>query len=296
MATTVDWDTGVITVQQADMTFLGGNVYELDVDALRLELKALEASEAGQPFEDTHRHNTEVLLSGVRYVRTLEVINGYTLTISPGTQYQVSCKGANHNLQDVYNNLGGPTLLPNNSAGSIVVETGTSGLTAAESAALLAIEVSVTNIEGNIATIQTDIGLIQADISLIHKILRNRKVTFKSGANVGKMFIYDDAIAIAIASSGGVATVTHTSHGYANGKTVLIQGANETEYNGSHVISNVTANTYDYTLVGTPASPATGFITEEALLLIAQIYEDDAFTIPYQGSGLEAQTRLADAP
>lgn len=61
--------------------------------------------------------------------------------------------------------------------------------------------------------------------------------------------------------SGSTATATVTAHGYANGQSVLMAGANETEYNGTFVISNVTTNTFDYTVTGTPATPATGTIT-----------------------------------
>jgi hypothetical protein len=60
---------------------------------------------------------------------------------------------------------------------------------------------------------------------------------------------------------GTTATATSTAHGYANGNTVTIAGAVETEYNGTYTISNVATDTFDYTIVGTPASPATGTIT-----------------------------------
>ncbi len=63
-----------------------------------------------------------------------------------------------------------------------------------------------------------------------------------------------------ITRSGQTATATSTAHGYANGNSVLMSGANQTEYNGTFVISNVTTNTFDYTVTGTPATPATGTI------------------------------------
>lgn len=64
--------------------------------------------------------------------------------------------------------------------------------------------------------------------------------------------------AIAITSVSTTATVTLTGHGFYTGQTVTISGATQTNYNGSFVISNVTANTFDYTLAGVTASPATG--------------------------------------
>lgn len=60
---------------------------------------------------------------------------------------------------------------------------------------------------------------------------------------------------------GTTATVTCNSHGYTAGNTVTIVGANETAYNGTFTISNVTTNTFDYTVAGSPATPATGTIT-----------------------------------
>ena len=56
------------------------------------------------------------------------------------------------------------------------------------------------------------------------------------------------------------ATVTITAHGFSNGNEVIISGATQTDYNGSFVISNVTATTFDYTVTGAPATPATGTI------------------------------------
>ena len=66
---------------------------------------------------------------------------------------------------------------------------------------------------------------------------------------------------VSITSSGGTASVSHTSHGMSNGDYVAIRGADQQEYNGVNQISNVSANAYDYTITGTPASPATGTIT-----------------------------------
>ena len=66
------------------------------------------------------------------------------------------------------------------------------------------------------------------------------------------------AQSVSITRSGSTATVTLTSHGFSNGDEVTITGATQTEYNGSFIISNVATNTFDYTVTGTPATPATG--------------------------------------
>ena len=67
-----------------------------------------------------------------------------------------------------------------------------------------------------------------------------------------------------ITRSDSTATATIAGHGYANGDWVLIRGATEPEYNGVFVISGVTTDTFDYTVAGTPATPATGTITAQA--------------------------------
>jgi hypothetical protein len=69
-----------------------------------------------------------------------------------------------------------------------------------------------------------------------------------------------DRATVTITAVTTTATVAHTSHGYSNGDTVKIYGANESDYNGHFVISNVSANAYDYTMGGSPSSPATGTI------------------------------------
>ena len=53
------------------------------------------------------------------------------------------------------------------------------------------------------------------------------------------------------------ATATSTSHGYLVGDNVVVTGAAQNEYNGTKKITGVTANTFDYTVTGTPTTPAT---------------------------------------
>ena len=102
MAISVNWGTKVIAIPKADMTLTNPSpeTRELDVDQLRLDLKALEWGEEGMPFLDTHRHNTEVTLAGVVYARIFEIINGYTIEFEDG-QYIVDMVNANHNVIDV---------------------------------------------------------------------------------------------------------------------------------------------------------------------------------------------------
>ena len=76
MAISVSWPTGVISIPQSYLTSLGSGVYSLDVDALRLDLKALEDDEEGIVGPDTHTHNTEVTMSGTTYSPFVSLIKG----------------------------------------------------------------------------------------------------------------------------------------------------------------------------------------------------------------------------
>jgi hypothetical protein len=63
-----------------------------------------------------------------------------------------------------------------------------------------------------------------------------------------------------ITRTSGTATATSTAHGYSNGDTVVISGADQSDYNIAAVISNVATDTFDYTVANTPTTPATGTI------------------------------------
>jgi len=126
MAISINWATKVITVPQADLTLVSGSIYSLDVDVFRLALKNLEDDVEGIVWPDTHRHNTEVSLSGATYARSVEIINGYTITFENGS-YTVKCEGANHNIGDV-KNVNSVSLIIGNSAGLISVNTGSAVL------------------------------------------------------------------------------------------------------------------------------------------------------------------------
>lgn len=146
MAISINWSTYVIAVPQADLTPLGGSQYELDVDWFRLQLKDIEDSEEGMVQPDTHRHNTEVVLSGVTYSRFVEILSPYTITFQDtGSPYTIKCVGANHNIAD-RKNVNNVSLIIGNSAGLITVASG-SGLDAGQDAKLTGIYAQLTAIE-----------------------------------------------------------------------------------------------------------------------------------------------------
>lgn len=105
MAITIDWPTGVINVPKSDMVLIQSSpteIRQLNLDTFRLELKNQEDSEEGMPWPKTHNHNTALNVGGVILSRTVEIINGYTVTFEDG-QYAVNLVGANSNVGDRIN-------------------------------------------------------------------------------------------------------------------------------------------------------------------------------------------------
>ena len=69
-----------------------------------------------------------------------------------------------------------------------------------------------------------------------------------------------DKSVTSITRATATATVTCTAHGFTSGDQVNIRGANQSEYNGDFLITVTDANTFTYTVSGTPATLATGTI------------------------------------
>jgi hypothetical protein len=70
---------------------------------------------------------------------------------------------------------------------------------------------------------------------------------------------YQDTVSIS--NSGTTATVTHTAHGMLTGDKVLIEGGDQFYNRGVFTITVTGANTYTYTMAGTPGASPTGTIT-----------------------------------
>jgi len=135
MVYSVNWPTKVVTIPKADLTVVTASpeVYELDVVTFWQNIHDIQDGE-GITYDTIMRSNAPVTISGVTYVRSVEVINGYTIEFEDG-QYQVNLVGANNNLLDarVQNQV---SLNPSNSGGAVVVEGNPSGLTDAQEVVL----------------------------------------------------------------------------------------------------------------------------------------------------------------
>lgn len=78
-------------------------------------------------------------------------------------------------------------------------------------------------------------------------------------------------------SSGGIAQASLTSaHNFATGMQVTISGAVETEYNGTFTIVVTSQTGFQYSITGTPTSPATGTILASADFASVNIQASDA--------------------
>lgn len=77
------------------------------------------------------------------------------------------------------------------------------------------------------------------------------------GTLVGTASLIGQLLIMNSLTSSGTTATAHTAsgNGLANGQTVVISGASNSTYNGTFVISNVTTNSFDYTIPTTATSP-----------------------------------------
>lgn len=72
---------------------------------------------------------------------------------------------------------------------------------------------------------------------------------------------------VTITQTGGTATVTHTAHGLSTNQKVIIDGANENNYNRIKTITVTGINAYTYPIDSGTTSPATGTIISTAVII-----------------------------
>lgn len=162
----------------------------------------------------------------------------YTFTNLTFTGY-----GANDsNTASIYNDSGGAVTITNSGSTGITVRNETGSSTTVQASATTTVNVATTT----------------------GTAIENARVYLEASNGTGPL-PYQDTVTIT--RSGSTASVSHTAHGMPTGKQVAIRGATQLEYNGVFTISNVTTNGYDYTVSGTPTTPATGTITATGVLI-----------------------------
>ena len=180
MAISIDWETKIISIPKSYMTLTQASpeIRGLNLNTFRLDLKDLEDDAWGMTFPDTHRHNTEVTLGGITLARTLEIINGYTVTFENG-QYAVEAKEANSNIADVMN-VNQVSLRTFNSAGLITVTSG-SGLSTEEHTQLMSLP-GLAEIEASTVLAKEATVLYVSDVVVLLKtFVTNKKYLQKTG-------------------------------------------------------------------------------------------------------------------
>ena len=123
MAITLDPATKIFSIPQSDLTLVTGTLYKADTDVLRIAMMALLASEPYIWMPDSYNHNTEVVVAGVTYARTLTTLNGYSYTFTPDSQWSVRLEGSNNDFWDIeagFLNQNQVQVIPTNSAGLII--------------------------------------------------------------------------------------------------------------------------------------------------------------------------------
>jgi len=120
LAISIEWGTKVINVNKIDMTLIQSvptTIYELNLNGFRATLNDLQDGEEGMSHATTHEHNPPLTVGGVTLARTIELINGYTVTFEDD-QYAVNLVGANSNVGDNVN-VNQVSVRSSNSAGLI---------------------------------------------------------------------------------------------------------------------------------------------------------------------------------
>lgn len=121
MALTVDYSTKIISIPKSYLTLVSGTLYELDTNQFKLDLGDIQDSEEGMWADTMYTHNTEVIVAGTTFARTIEIINGYSVEFEDGA-YSVRLVGSNNNLFDVENGIleqNSVQIISQNSAGLI---------------------------------------------------------------------------------------------------------------------------------------------------------------------------------
>ena len=122
MAITIDEATKVISVEQIDLTLISGTLYELDTNAFRLAVKKLLGEQRHIWMDVAVAHNGEVTVAGTTFARSVELINGYSITFE-NLSYSVRLAGSNNNLFDIDGAILNPsalvTVVAQNAAGLI---------------------------------------------------------------------------------------------------------------------------------------------------------------------------------
>jgi len=130
MALTFDFLSKVVTVPQSDCVLVSGTIYTLDTNWFKNQLNTELSGEPHIWVEDIYTHNTQYIVAGVTYARSVQIINGWSVEFSPDAQWTVILEGSNNDIFDVAGGIlvqNQVQVIPTNSAGLIVGSGGGGG-------------------------------------------------------------------------------------------------------------------------------------------------------------------------
>jgi len=163
MALSVDWSEKIVFIPKDYLIYSGGSLYILDTEQFRLDIHLIMQSEEGIVNDDIINHNTVVIIDGVPYARSIEIINDYTITFEDG-QYRVKLIGSNNNILTV-TNLNQVSVASGNSAGLVDNSFGQNSV---------GTDVNVVSVGGTSVTSPND---LKADIVEIANEVESRTLT-----------------------------------------------------------------------------------------------------------------------
>ena len=140
MAYIVNWITKVVSVPTDDLTLISGTRYSLDMSDFLAEIRRLEWEFSGGLWASTilDHTNTRFDFAGVNYAPFDDLLNDYTVEFT-GIATRVDLLGSNNDIIDVLIPTG-ISVVPSNSAGLQIVQTGGSALTQEEHNQLMGLD------------------------------------------------------------------------------------------------------------------------------------------------------------
>lgn len=130
MALSIDQGTRVITIPQADLTFVSGALYELNTETFRNSMNDLMDDEEHIWMPDYAVRNAPVTVAGTTFAQTIEIVNGFSVNFE-NLAYSVRLAQSNNNLFDVESGIlvvsALVTVIGQNSAGLVLAGSALTG-------------------------------------------------------------------------------------------------------------------------------------------------------------------------
>jgi hypothetical protein len=127
-------------------------------------------------MDDAYVHNTEVVVAGTTFARTIEFINSWSVQFTPDTQWTVRLAGSNNNIFDVENGIlvqNQVQVISTNSAGLINVD-------------LATLQTSVDDVEAKVDIIDTNVDDIETEVDrLVDHVIGGREIDFTGSDALG---------------------------------------------------------------------------------------------------------------